>query len=260
MTIIKTCIWCLKEEGLVTFNRAAHIFPQSLGGRRLCKNVCDSCNSYFGSKQQGLPSVEIALKEPLNISRMFILSGFKDNKAPIPRFKSEYFDYDLQKQVISPKFKYRLISEFQTKFTKQFKRGIYKIFLEERSESVGDALDTQFNFIREFARYGIGNPPVFYCRPAIPAVFVSREDLEDPVIRFTEHSDEVMKRFGFYSYYFMTHSIAIPVIGAYELTMDQYIKFILESEKRIYDRIIPLRYITDLDFIFSFAFNSHKIS
>jgi hypothetical protein len=257
---IKTCIWCLKEETEVTFKREAHIFPQSLGGKRICKNVCDSCNSYFGSKQEKLPSVEIALKEPLNISRMFLLSGSKDSKTPLPRFKSEYFDYDLKRQIISPKFKYRLISEFQTKFTNQFKRGIYKIFLEERSESVGDALSSQFNFVREFARYGIGNPPVFYCRPAIPAVAVSIEDLQNPVIRFTEHSDEIMKRFGFYSYYFMTHTIALPVIQSYELTMNEYIKFILETESRLFDRIIPLNYITDLDFVFSFAFGRHTMS
>ena len=170
----KTCIWCRKEEPNVSFHRLAHIFPQSLGGLRICKNVCDSCNSYFGSKQPGLPSVEIALKEPLNISRLFLLKQI--DKKNVPRFKSEYFDYDLKKQIIQPKFKYRLLSEFQASFTKQFKRGIYKIFLEERSESIGDALDPLFDFIREFARYGIGDYPVYYCRPKIPAVAVSIED------------------------------------------------------------------------------------
>ena len=70
----KVCIWCQKKEPNASFLRPAHIFPQSLGGKRICKNVCDSCNTYFGSKQSLLPSVEIALKEPLNISRIFLLS------------------------------------------------------------------------------------------------------------------------------------------------------------------------------------------
>jgi HNH endonuclease len=70
----KTCIWCKKNETEVTFLRAAHIFPKSLGGERICKNVCDVCNSYFGSKQSQSPSVEIALKEPLNISKTYLLS------------------------------------------------------------------------------------------------------------------------------------------------------------------------------------------
>ncbi|HEV7332707.1 MAG TPA: HNH endonuclease [Flavisolibacter sp.] len=250
----KVCIWCLKKEGNVSFARLAHIFPQSLEGKRICTNVCDACNAYFGSKQPNMPSVEIALKEPLNISRLYLQSQLNKN-GKLPRFKSEYFDYNLTKQVIKPKFKYRLISEFQKMFTKQFKRGIYKIFLEERSESVGDAFDSKFNFIREFARYGIGDYPVFYCRPHIPVVFLSNEDLNDPVIRFTEHSDEVMKRYGFYSYYFVTHTLAFPVINHYEITLEQYAHYLLHSEDAIYNKMVPLNEIADIDFIFSFVFN-----
>jgi HNH endonuclease len=249
----KKCIWCLHEEPKVAFNNLAHIFPKSLGGKRICRNVCDSCNLYFGCKQPNLPSVEIALKEPLNISRTFLLNQSKENK--LERFKSEYFDYNLKTHIIKPKYKYRLISDFQTKFTRQFKRGIYKIFLEERSESVGDALSSQFDFIREFARRGIGDYPILYCQPNIPVVAVSQNDTEDPVIRFTEHSENIMKQYGFYSYFFITHTLAFPVIRTYELTFANYINSLYMDGKPMYSRIVPLKYITDLDFTFSFAFN-----
>lgn len=252
--MVKTCIWCKSAEPAANFFRPAHIFPQSLGGQRTCKLVCDSCNSYFGSKQPGLPSVEIALKEPLNISK-FILLSQGSKKERLPRFKSEYFDFDTKRKLVQPRFKYRLLSEFQTTFTKQFKRGIYKVFLEERSESIGDAFDPQFDFIREFARYGIGDYPVFYCRPSFPAVAVSTEDLKNPMIRFTDYSESIMKQFGFYSYYFMSHTIAMPVIRTYELTVTNYMDFTLKGERPMFDRIISLKYITDLDFLFSFAFS-----
>lgn len=248
----KICIWCQEDETKVTFNRAAHIFPQSLGGKRICTNVCDSCNSYFGSKQSLKPSVEIALKEPLNISRTFILTHL-NKESGNTRFKSEYFEYDLKKHIIKPKFKYRLQNEFQNEFTKQFKRGVYKIFLEERSESIGDALDKKFDFIRHFARYGLGNYPVYYCKPRTPAIFISNEDLYNPVIRFTEHSDMTMKEFGFYGYYFMTHMLTFPTIGTYELTVENYINYLSKNESSLYQSIIPIRSISDLDFIFSFA-------
>lgn len=249
----KVCIWCLKNESGTSFLNAAHIFPKSLGGRRLCFNVCDSCNHYFGSKESKLPSVEIALKEPLNISKAFILSNSQKN-SKIPRFKSEYFDYDFNKQVLKTKFKYRLLNDFQTGFTRQFKRGIFKVFLEERSESVGDALNSQFDFIREFARRGIGDYPVFYCCPALPVVAVSDEDIRNPVIRFTPDSEELMKQYGFYSYYFITHSIAIPVIRSYEITLSNYKSYMLKDNSKLYSSMVPLVYITDLDFLFSFAF------
>lgn len=247
----KKCIWCLDEEPKVTFNKSAHIFPKSLGGKRICRNVCDSCNLYFGCKQPHLPSVEIALKEPLNISRTFLRSQSKENKTE--RFKSEYFEYNIKTQRIKPKYKYRLISDFQTGFTRQFKRGIYKIFLEERSESIGDAFNSQFDFIREFARRGIGDYPVFYCRPSIPAIAVSASDTDNPVIRFTEHSEVEMKRYGFYSYYFITHVLAFPVIRTFELTFDNYVNSLYHNGKPMYSKIIPLHYITDLDFTFEYA-------
>ena len=151
-----------------------------------------------------------------------------------------------------------MISDFQLSFIRQFKRGIYKIFLEERSESVGDALNSQFDFIREFARRGIGNYPVFYCQPKIPAVAVSKEDTEDPVIRFTEHSENDMKKYGFYSYYFITHMLAFPVIRTHELTLANYINSLYIDGKPMYSKIVPLQYITDLDFTFSFAFSKDK--
>lgn len=248
----KICIWCRKVEGKTSFNRVAHIFPQSLGGKRTCILVCDACNNYFGSKQAGLPSVEIALKEPLNISRQYLLTQHNRDK-PVPRFKSEYFEYNLNTQIIKPKAKYRAISDFQQTFTKQFKRGIYKIFLEERSESRGDAQDSRFDFIREYARYGIGDYPVFYCQPKIPAIFLSIEDLQNPVIRFTEHSDNIMQQYGFYSYYFITHLIAFPVIRTYELTLNNYARLLLQEENFAVSKMVPLKSITDLDFIFSFA-------
>jgi len=248
MSII--CIWCRKIEPDVTFVRAAHIFPHSLGGIRVCKNVCDSCNLYFGSKQKGgVTSVEIALKELLNISRYFLLG---QTAKKLPRFQSEYFNYDFKKQILKPKFKYSAISDFQAMFTKQFKRGVYKIFLEERSESIGDALNSQFDFIREYARYGIGDYPVFYCKPTFPVIFLSKIDVVNPIIRFTEYSENIMKQFGFYNYYFFTHNIAFPVIRNYEITISNYVKFVQENEKNVCADLIPIKQITDIDFTFSF--------
>ena len=60
---MKVCIWCSKSEDIVNFNKIAHTIPQSLGGNHICKNVCDSCNEYFGNKEFGKPAIEITLKE-----------------------------------------------------------------------------------------------------------------------------------------------------------------------------------------------------
>ena len=75
------------------------------------------------------------------------------------------------------------------------------------------------------------------------------------MIRFTEHSENIMKQFGFYSYYFISHEIAIPIIRAYEITKENYFSYVLRNEANLVNQIVPLKYITDLDFIFSFALN-----
>lgn len=246
-----TCIWCLNSEPHVSFKKVAHIFPQSLGGKRTCKNVCDDCNLYFGAKQSKLPSVELALKEPLNISRTYLLH--QAEKKNLSKFKSEYFDFNPKTYLLRPKYQYRLISDFQLLFVKQFKRGIYKIFLEERNESVGDAFETKFNFIRHFARYGIGDLPVFYCKPSIPVIACSDEDIQNPVIRFTESSAEIMNQFGFYSYYFISHLLTFPTINNYILTLNNYFRYLLDPDKKICSKVIPIKYVNDLDFTFSFV-------
>jgi len=153
---------------------------------------------YFGSKQNGLPSVEIAFKEVLNISK-FLLQSNLPPYQPKFRFKSEYFKLDKKNSILKPVFKYSTLKSFQDTFINQFSRGVYKVFLEERQESRKDSLKKDFDFIRQFARYGQGKLPIFYCKPDIPAILVS-DDVVNPVIRFTEYSDYTMSNFGFYSY------------------------------------------------------------
>lgn len=79
---MKKCIWCSKTEQTVTFHKPAHTFPQSMGGKNICENVCDLCNKFFGDKESGFPAVEIALKEILNLSK-YILLNQEDLKKKI---------------------------------------------------------------------------------------------------------------------------------------------------------------------------------
>jgi hypothetical protein len=51
-----------------------------------------------------------------------------------------------------------------------------------------DALNPQYDFMREYARYGLGDYPGYYGKPKCPAIFVS-DDMYHPVIRFTDYSE-----------------------------------------------------------------------
>lgn len=54
---MKKCIWCNKTEVETKFDKLAHTIPKSLGGQKICENVCDICNSFFGSHFNTYPSV-----------------------------------------------------------------------------------------------------------------------------------------------------------------------------------------------------------
>lgn len=87
---MRVCIWCLENESSKTFDKIAHTFPKSLGGTKTCSNVCDSCNHFFGSKKDKFPSIEIALKEILQVSKFYLNLSIK--KKNTIRYKSEYFN------------------------------------------------------------------------------------------------------------------------------------------------------------------------
>ncbi|WNH12015.1 HNH endonuclease [Thalassobellus suaedae] len=89
----KNCIWCLKDESEVPFEKKAHTIPISLGGENYFKNICDNCNSYFGNRDSTSTnySIEEALKEAFNISRKRLLIPER-TKRKVGRFKSKFFE------------------------------------------------------------------------------------------------------------------------------------------------------------------------
>lgn len=46
----KRCRFCDRDENEVTFNKIAHVFPESIGNNVLISNYeCDECNQFFGN-------------------------------------------------------------------------------------------------------------------------------------------------------------------------------------------------------------------
>lgn len=248
---MKRCIWCSKDESQETFMKLAHTFPQSLGGKNICENVCDRCNKFFGDKESQFPSVEIALKEVLNLSKYLLLH--KTNEKLKVRFKSEYFDYRPNSHSLKLKMKYQLRRNFQLEFGRRFRRGVYKVFLEERERQKKDAHDDRFNFIRSFARYDFDDYPVYYLKPKFKALVFSLPDIKNPEIRFTEHSDNIDKNYRFYSYAFLGHNLVIPTINQFlDERLRYYKDFLIKDDSPFGNELIEINYIEDLDFRFQF--------
>jgi len=123
---MKKCLWCLEEEPNVKFNNRSHIFPQSLGAKKIFPFECDNCNKYFGNYNNLKPSIDLVLKEAFNLSRYMLLSI---NQNP-PKFKSEYFNADHIKKSWNIKQQFKIRRDFQENIGVQLKKGLIKIALE----------------------------------------------------------------------------------------------------------------------------------
>jgi len=246
----KQCIWCCKQPPHATFLRAAHTFPRSLGGKTICSNVCDSCNTYFGSPTKE-PAIEVVLKEILNISRFFLLSQTHSLKES-GRFKSVFFNYNLSTQTIRIKPKYSLKQGYQEKLGRLFTRGIYKVFLEEREVQRGDALDERFDFIRKFSRYNLNDSKIYILKPKFGAVFFSTTDVLNPELRFTEASNELDDNFRAFEYTIMGHHFCIPTSMLFDHTcLLRYKKYLRQQDHPFGVEIYPINKATDIDITFS---------
>jgi hypothetical protein len=247
---MKTCIWCNRNENYVTFNKKAHTFPKSLGGKSTCNNVCDDCNHYFGSSQNNLPAVEIVLKEILNISKYLLLNNL--NEIPKnKRFKSEYFNLNLKNNTFGFKPRYKLYPRHQEIYGRLFCRGIYKVFLEERENQKKDASDPKFDFIREFSRFDLNENYIYLFKPKNRVVFFSLPFTIEPMIKFTPKSDGEEERFGIFEYMIMGHYFGIPTNKYFEkVYLNNYLEHLKEINHPFGTELIPISRVEDIDYIF----------
>lgn len=247
---MKHCIWCRFTSQETAFNKKAHTIPQTLGGKDICLNVCDVCNQFFGQHYLGSPSVETILKETFNITRLRLIGEEHIGKnKTITKFSSQYFKVDLKKNKIELKAAYRLQLGFQEKIGRQIKKGLYKIFLEETERQKHDGHNPQYDFIRKFCRYDIGDYPVFYFERQHGMILMAKtwtvrpEFFLDPDQQFKY----LVREPSFFEFEFLGHVFGIATSRTWELAIDNYIKKTTEAKKDLFRRWRLVRYFNDID-------------
>lgn len=248
---MKKCIWCSKTEEKAEFKKIAHTIPQTLGGKQICTNVCDECNLYFGSYINKIPPIETVIKETFNISRARFLqtdSEIGKNKA-MPKFSSIYFNVDFVKNKMSLKAGYKHHAHFQEKISRQLKRGLYKIFLEETERQRQDGHSDKYDFIREFSRYDFGDYPVFYFQRRHGMIFMTKEWAKTPELnmkkdyKFKYLIDEPC----FFEFELLGHVFGIATSRNWELAFDNYIKKTSEAKKDQFNSFKQVKNFNDID-------------
>lgn len=248
---MRKCLWCLKTENEVSFNKKAHTIPKSLGGEKINKNVCNGCNEYFGNKQKEKFSIEEALKEAFNITRKRILSSYKP-KRQVGEFKSRFFNIKEKKGKLKLEFKtsFRFDSDFQKILCRSFKRGLYKLYFEELNRQKKIGFESKFDLIRKFARYNENDLPVFYFQRKYGIITLIEREAESPELYFNRmkylYSDD-----NFQEIEFLGHVFGFPK-NEFNLTdFDNYYKKSIIRKRDFFIGVTKIKKFTNIDITFS---------
>ena len=246
---MKKCIWCKKDELETTFQSIAHTIPKSIGGSDICENVCDECNHYFGQAHDRVPSIETVIKESFNVSRARFLhvSNEIGKNRSLHHFTSLFFKVNFLKMQIDIKPALKLQHGFLNNLCHQFKRGIYKIYLEESERQNGDGHSECYDFIRSFARYNRGNYPVFYFPRKWPILFQIKDEIKHPKFHFDNVMNYQIKNRYFFEFELFGHLFSIPIHPDSLKFLDQYLIETIELKAQHFYPPIYLQYLTEID-------------
>ncbi|MCC4227169.1 HNH endonuclease [Zunongwangia profunda] len=245
------CIWCLKSGKETSFLTKPHTIPKKLNAHNIGFDICDECNKYFGydnNEERIKYSIDKITKEILNVHK-FLLSN-KKNSNSWRNFKSQFFNYYHSENMLKFRIYYRKNIGFEEAFTKKFKRGIYNIFLQEYHRNTENGLDKQFDALRAFVRYGIGNFPLYYLKNR-KGIRIT-EDLDMPMkFSFNQHVQNIIQQFGFYHMTLKGLNFFISVNEKAFQNIDNYLlpecKYLMGSGF-VFDQLITIKRISQIDF------------
>ena len=210
-----------------------------MGGKNVCENVCDKCNSYFGNYNNGLPPIETVLKETFNISRARFLQANNEigkNKT-LPKFSSIYYKVDFRNNKLSLKSAYKYHFGFQEKISRQLKKGLYKIYLEEIERQRNSGHLPRYDFIREFARYDLGDYPLIYFRRRFGIFPMADEWLKTPELFLNDNEKfkYLIEEDSFFEFELLGHVFGIATSKNWQYSFDSYVKKTTKAKENLFN-------------------------
>jgi hypothetical protein len=259
-TQLGRCIWCSKERPEVTFFDRPHTISRQLGSNTIGVDICDSCNRYFGTrdrKSKYSMSVELAFKEIFNVSRYLMPDS--EGKVQVNRLKSIYFEYFKSQNIFRIKSTFKFQREFLSDFTRQFKRGVYEVFLQELHRQTGKGLDVIFDDLRKFVRFDRGDLPLYFADNN--GIYLLPENRDEIFIAFENEQLETIQDYGFYNLWFFGHVFYLLVTPKAHLSKDVFLRKLsrqIHAPGFIYSSIREMQYVTDLDFTYRKLYNNNR--
>lgn len=164
------------------------------------------------------------------------------------KLKSIYFNFWRSRKVLQIKRGFTSAPSFRRVFIKQFKRGLYELFLQEYHLQTENGLDKRFDRVRLYARYGIGDLPLWHLQSRILLV---EKELTMPELRFAKSALEEIDTYGFYSLYLWGFWFYLEVTPCADLTREIYLRSVVKDMGVggvVFSDLVEVRDINDIDY------------
>lgn len=169
-------------------------------------------------------------------------------KKQVGKFKSRYFDIRVRKGKrtlkVLPTFKYNI--SFQRELCRAFKRGLYKLFLEELNRQKGLGYEEKYNPIREFSRYDKGTFPIIYFSRSVGVFMSLKREAESPVLLF-DRMQYLFSNDKFVEIEFLGHVFGFPVTNVKESDFREYIAKSVHLKIGHFKEFKVIDKLTDID-------------
>lgn len=106
--------------------------------------------------------------------------------------------------------------------------------------------------MREFARYDLGDYPIFYLVPKLPVLFYSEKEIIKPTLNFSTNHLERIDNYDFCELNIFGHGFLIPTHKNWYLNYESVLKKAQTHLSQMYRLIIPINQFTDVDFACEF--------
>jgi hypothetical protein len=242
----------LKSEDDTSFEKEAHIIPQSLGASDIFENECDKCNEFFGiySRYNNVPAIDVVIKECFLFTRNILMNilgksqGIKNQKTR----RSEFFNLNYENGTIKLKPKFLLNHGYQDSLAKQLKKGIFKIAIEyAHQQNIINAYSESFDFIRDYVLKDIGTYPVYYQRRKFGAILSSFDYLKNPSVGILTESDEYVNQYKYLVFEILHNRFIIP-LSQFEFSKDIFIKKLDYKDHVVFYPVNEIKYFVEVDF------------
>lgn len=124
------------------------------------------------------------------------------------------------------------------------------MFLEENQRMNGTSLDPRYDFIRQFSRFDLVGPPIWYYPRSKPIIIHNIESVRHPFVELDQdfNMKYLVQGRSFQEIEILSHVFVLPTHSQWLLTFEHHIEHSYPPKQDFFSPPIEVRSFNDIDF------------